>query len=285
MYLTLNDSYSINLNFPLEVEAGNNTAVSEKLPEEIEMTLKGKGWDLVSFMMSKDKKFKLNLSKLKNESRIITNQYLSERTNLPTNITVLKISPDTIDINLDKYAERIVKIRNNIVIKAKENYQIIGEPKFQPDSVRIRGASSLINKIKFIPTENKYFENVNGVVTGIINLKDTLSNLIKIEPKSVKYTFNVQLSGEKSFDEIPVNISNVPGDKEVVLLPPKINISLRGGVDEISRLTAQDINVFINFSTIEEDSLGYVEPEIKLPIDAYIIKIEPDKFQYILKRK
>lgn len=249
------------------------------------MTLKGKGWDLLSLMMSKDKIYKLNLAKLKNDYKIITSQSLSERTSIPASITVLRTSPDTIDINLDKYGERMVKIKNNIVIKTKENYQMIGEPKFQPDSVKIRGAASLLNKIRFIPTEYKYFENVNGVVTGIINLQDTLSNLIRIEPRSVKYSFNVQLSGEKSFNDIIIQIPNVPSDKEVVLLPPKINISLRGGVDEISRLTLQDINVFINFSSIEEDSVGYVVPEIKLPIEANIIKMEPDKFQYILKKK
>ncbi|CAN5584867.1 hypothetical protein BH10BAC5_BH10BAC5_06410 [soil metagenome] len=285
LYLTLNDSYSININFPLIVESGKNSAVSERLPDEIEMTLKGKGWDLLSLMMSKDKIYKLNLAKLKNDYKIITSQSLSERTSIPASITVLRTSPDTIDINLDKYGERMVKIKNNIVIKTKENYQMIGEPKFQPDSVKIRGAASLLNKIRFIPTEYKYFENVNGVVTGIINLQDTLSNLIRIEPRSVKYSFNVQLSGEKSFNDIIIQIPNVPSDKEVVLLPPKINISLRGGVDEISRLTLQDINVFINFSSIEEDSVGYVVPEIKLPIEANIIKMEPDKFQYILKKK
>ncbi len=269
----------------MEVESGKNTAVSEKLPDAIEMTLQGKGWDLLSLMMSKNKLYKLNLSRLKNDSRIITNQSLSERTNLPPSITVLRTSPDTIDISLDKYGERTVKIKNNIVIKAKENYQIIGEPKFQPDSVKIRGAASLINKIRFIPTEYKYFEDVNGIVTGVINIKDTLTSLIKIDPRTVKYTFNVQLSGEKTFEGININLPNIPSDKEVVLLPPKITLSLRGGVDEISKLSAQDINVFINFSSIEEDSVGYVVPEIKLPIEANIIKMEPDKFQYILKKK
>ena len=281
----MSDSYSVTLNFPLEVESGKNSAVSDKLPDEVEMTLQGKGWDLLSLMMSKNRSYKLNLSKLKNDFRIITNQSLTERTSIPASITVLKVTPDTIDINLDKYGERTVRIKNNITIKAKDNYQIIGEPRFLPDSVKVRGAASLINKIKYIPTEFKYFENVNGVVTGIINLQDTLSNLIKIEPKSVKYTFNVQLSGEKTFEGINVNIPNVPSDKEIVLLPPKITISLRGGVDEISRLTSQDINVFINFTSIEEDSVGYVVPEVKLPIDANIIKMEPDKFQYILKKK
>jgi len=99
MYLTLSDSYSITMNFPLEVEAGKNSAVSEKLPDEVEMTLQGKGWDLISLMMSKNRSYKLNLSKLKNDFRIITNQSLTERTTIPASITVLKISPDTIAKN------------------------------------------------------------------------------------------------------------------------------------------------------------------------------------------
>jgi YbbR domain-containing protein len=90
---------------------------------------------------------------------------------------------------VDKY----VKVKTNIQINTRENYSIIGEPVFSPDSVLVQGAQSIIRRITFIPTENKIFNNVNSNITGIINLKDTLSNLIRINPQLVEYSYNIQL--------------------------------------------------------------------------------------------
>jgi YbbR domain-containing protein len=285
IYINLNLSYSLDLNIPVDVQYSKSQAVSEEIPGSIDITVKGKGWDLLSILISKDLKYSLDISKLKKDTKIITEQFVNERLNLQPSVSVLKINPDTINISFDKVSEKFVPVKNNITVKLVDGYSIIGSPALSPDSVKIKGSSNLINKIKFIPTEQKIYTGVNTGISGIIRLKDTLSSLIKIEPLQVSFSYVIQLSAEKNFEEVEVGILNVPEDKEVLLIPPKITLSLRGGVEQLTQINASDISVKVEFSNIENDTLGFVVPSVTVPEETSLLNIEPQKLQYIIKKK
>src|SRR5829696_5319590 len=106
LYINLNLSYSLDLSIPVEVQSAKNQALSEEIPSSIDVTVKGKGWDLLNILISKNLKYFLDISKLKKDSRIITEQFVNERLNLQPNVSVLKIIPDTININFDKVSEK-----------------------------------------------------------------------------------------------------------------------------------------------------------------------------------
>ena len=285
LYISLNLSYSLDVSIPFEIQTTKSQALTEEVPNTIDVKVKGKGWDLLNILISKDLKYSLDISKLKKDSKIITEQFVNERLNLQQNVSILEINPDTISINFDKVFEKLVPLKNNIVLNLKEGYSIVGNPVLIPDSVKIQGASYLLNKIKFIPTELKVINNVNSDIQGVVNIKDTLSSLIKVDLKQVNFRYRIQLSAEKSIDDILINVLNVPQDKEVLLIPPKLNVSLRGGVEQLSQITPADVIVNIEFGKIENDTLGFVIPDLIIPDETSLLKTEPQKLQYIIKNK
>lgn len=285
LYLNLNQSFSLDLSIPVIINSSKTQALAEEIPNNIDVKIRGKGWDLLNILISQDLVYDLDISKMKKDSKIITEQFVNERLKLQTDITVVDINPDTIDINFDKVSEKKVPVRNNIVVNLRDGYRIIGDPALDPDSVSIKGASYLLNKIKYIPTVTKVFNNVNSDISGTITLKDTLQNLLKVEKSSVDFFIKVQLSAEKNYEDIEVKILNVPEDKEVLLIPPKITISIRGGVEELTRISAGEIIPNIEYNSIEVDTLGFVIPELVLPENTNLMKIEPQKLQYIIKKK
>ena len=285
LYINLNLSYSLDISIPVEIQTTKSQALTEDIPNKIEVKVKGKGWDLLNILISKDLKYNLDISKMKKDSKIITGQFVNERLNLQQNVSILEINPDTININFDKVFEKLVPVRNNITLNLKEGYSIVGTPVLIPDSVKIQGSSYLLNKIKYVPTEYKVISNVNSDVSGVVNLKDTLSNVIKIDQKQVNFRFKIQLSAEKNLDDILINVLNVPQDKEVLLIPPKLSVSLRGGVEQLTQITSSDVIVNIEFGKIENDTLGFVIPEIIIPDETSMLKSEPSKLQYIIKNK
>lgn len=285
IYLNLSYTYSIEVQIPLEVNFSKSEAVADQLPSNLDVTVNGKGWDLLNILLFKKLQYKLDLSKFKNESKIVTNQSTQDRINLPSNITITKIEPEELDINIDRYSEKYVRLKNNLVIKTKDNYKLVGTIKLSPDSVKIIGANSVLSKIKYIPTELKVIEDVNSNMSGLVNIKDTLGNLIRIEPRSVKFSFNVELSADKNFEDIEIAVNNIPENKEVLLIPPKAEISLKGGVEQLSKINPSEIKLYIDFSKLEDDTLGYFVPEIQLPVEANVVNITPQKFQYIIKMK
>lgn len=285
LYLKFNVVYNVELTIPLNVQVANNQALSETLPENITVVASGKGWDLLNLMISRDRDFSLDLSNVKNDTKLNTRQLLGERMDIPSNVSVLSVEPETITVSFEKVFKKYVKIRNNISLQLSEGYEIIGEPEIRPDSVLVSGASSIVSNIRSLSTEYKLIKDVNEDVTITVALKDTLSNVIRVEPSMVTVIFNVDLLAEKDFNDLEIQIENLPDDKEVLLVPPRLSLSLRSGVNELAAINPGDIKIIVQYSEIENDSLGFVVPEIILPFDASIINMTPDKLQYIIKQK
>lgn len=284
-YVSLSSSYSLDLSVPVEVKTTKSQALSDELPSSIEMTVKGKGWDLLSMILSRDLRYTLDLTKVKRDSRVSTRQLISESMNLKQDLSLVTLNPDTISISFDRVLEKRVPVRSDIRINLREGYSIIGKPKLTPDSVTITGSANLVSRIRSVSTESKVFENVNSSVSGTIALKDTFPSSVKADVRSVDFRYNIQLSAEKSIEEVIVSINDVPDDKEVLLIPPKITVSIRGGVDQLARISPSDITAGVEFPDIESDTLGFVVPEINIPEETSLLSFEPQKLQYIIKKK
>ncbi|MCX6165227.1 MAG: CdaR family protein [Ignavibacteriae bacterium] len=285
MYINLNLVYNISVSIPLDIKLSKVQAIASDLPNTVDVSIKGKGWDLLGVVLSKNLKLNLDLTNYKKDTKINIAQSVNELLSLSSNVLILAVNPDVIEINFDNITSKTVKVKNLVNVVPKNGYIIIGAPKVNPDSVKISGAISVIGKIKFLPTEQINILNVNSGFTKTINIIDTLNNIVKIEPKSVTVTYDIELSAEKNYEDINVLISNVPQDKEVLLIPPKLKIYLRGGVEQLAKINPEEIFAGIEYKQIENDSLGYVSPKISLPVDVTVIKYEPQKFQYIIKKK
>lgn len=285
LYISLSDNYIVNLSIPVNLKLSQRQALASEIPNTIDVTLRGKGWDLLTVMLGHKPVYNLDLSNYKKNVKISPISDLKSIIGIPEHITVLNIYPDTLDIVFDNITEKYLKVKNNLTVIPKEGYVIVGNPRIEPDSVKVYGASSVIMKLKSIPTESLTIENVSQKFSKIVNLKDTLTNLIQIEPKTVTIFYNIELLAEKKLEGVDVVVKNLPLDKEVVIIPPKIDLIFRGGVNHLSRLRESDVAVSIDFNVLEKDSTGFITPDIRIPVDYGLIKYEPNQFQYIIKSK
>ena len=283
--VSLNFLYNINLKIPLDVKLRDNQALADELPGEIEVVLRGRGWDLLGMWFSKDLNYLLDLSSVKRNLKLSIQTTVGEKINLPSDVSVVAAYPDTLNIDFDNISTKYARVKNIVTVNLKEGYEIVGSPKITPDSVKITGASSVLSKIKFISTEKKEFKSINSNLTVDINLSDSMSNLVKIEPRTVKIFYKIELAAEKKFEDLNVIIYNIPQNKEVLLIPPNLTLSLRGGVDLLTKISPSELKISIDFDMIEKDTLGSVTPNIEIPENLTLINFTPQKFQYIIKRK
>ncbi len=285
IYINLNQSYSIDITVPLKVKLSGRQALSSDLPSQVEMNIRGKGWDLLTILLAKNITYNLDLTGYKKDTKLSTLQAVRELLTIPSGVSVMYVYPDTLDIKFDNIQEKTVKIKNNITVIPKEGFIIIGTPKLTPDSVKITGAGSVISKIKSIGTEYKTFSEMNSSFTKTVYILDTLTNLINIEPKSVTISYQIELAAEKDFEDFTIQVKNIPEDKEVLIIPPKVTFSVRSGVDQLAKLSEESIKVFIEYNSIEKDSSGIVTPVIELPGNINLLNINPNQFKYIIKSK
>lgn len=284
-YVNLNLTYTIETTVPLKLKSGKSQGISNEIPNTLDVVFKGKGWGLMKILLSKNLVYYVDLTSFKKDTRVDLMQNTGEIVNLPSDVVVQSVNPGFIDVTFDNTITKMVKVRNNTSVITKDGYTIIGGVKITPDSVKITGAASVVMKIKYVQTENIVFRDINSNISKDVRLIDSLGNQVKIEPTVVNVSYKLELSAEKTFEDIDVNVYGVPIDKDVLIIPPKISISLRGGVEELSKLTAKDIKIGINFKQIEADEQGEVEPTIELSDIFTLIKIEPHRFQYIIKKK
>ncbi|MBN1633920.1 MAG: hypothetical protein JW917_07140 [Ignavibacteria bacterium] len=285
LYINLLQSYVVDISVPLNVKLSMKQALGSELPASIDITVKGKGWDLISLRLSKNPTYYLDLTNYKRDAKISTLQEIRNLLNIPNTISVINIYPDTLEITFDNLTEKKIKVKNNITVIPKEGYVLVGNPEITPDSLKISGATSVLSKIKFLPTEYAILNNINTDITKTVKIKDTLSNIIKVEPKQVKVSFKIELAAEKELNDVNVLVKGVPDDKEVVIIPSKVKLTFRGGVEQLSNISDEKIVVQVDFKSIEKDSTGFVTPNIEMPENLNLINYEPNQFQYIIKKK
>lgn len=284
-YVNLNLSYTHTINVPLKVKSGKSQGVSSDLPASLEVTLRGKGWGILKILASGNLEYNLDLSSFKKDSRIDLTQNLGESVILPADVFLQSVSPGFIDVTFDNIITKMVRVKNNTSLVPKEGYTIVGNVKIEPDSVKISGSGSILGRIKYVQTEYLVFKDVSSDFSRVIKITDTLGSQISLEPREVKVSYRVELSAEKTLQDILVSVYDVPDDREVLIIPPRINLTVRGGVSELSKLNISDIKVGVDFNKIESDEQGFVEPYIELSDIYSLIKIEPQRFQYIIKKK
>lgn len=281
----MNTTFNYSIEIPLDVSISDNQSIGSNIIDSVKITMNGSGWDLLGVILKRDLKYSVDVSNLRRDARIVLMQQVNERTGIPFAVRVLSVEPDTIYIAYGEVATKYIPVINNVVIEPRAGYDVIGRPVISPDSIKITGPAAEIRKINSIQTESRTVKDVNSNVTIAVKLQSDLGASIKLEQSEVNISYIVELSAEKTFEEITIVVQNIPPDKDVLLIPPTLSISFRGGVEELSEINATDIFAFINFDDIYLDTLGYVVPKIEVSGNVETLGFIPDKFQYIIKNK
>ncbi|MDH3267694.1 MAG: hypothetical protein OEM46_02450, partial [Ignavibacteria bacterium] len=88
---------------------------------------------------------------------------------------------------------------------------------------------------------------------------------------------------DKQFESITVDVLDIPSGREVVLLPNKVNINIRGGIEILGKLTPEQFHAYVKFQTLIKDTTGSVVPEIILPKNVTLQFSKPDRLRYVIR--
>ena len=256
--------------------------VGTKLPGNIIIKLKGKGWKLASESLGAEAEF---IASAKFDSgKINLNLYnsLSENRWLANDIEVIKIDPDTISFKVEKIVTKKIKISPNLNLNFKPGYGLAEPVYIYPESTFVYGPWSIVKNLNSVSTEYiSYYKSDSGI-------KENLS-LVPVEGisfgiNSATLFLNVQKIVDMNFDGLPVKIYDIPVDRDIIILQNKISIGVRGGIELLGKLTPDQFKVSLNYRNIAMDTLGSVIPDIQLPPNLSIIYVKPERLRYIIKK-
>lgn len=284
--LNLNQNYEIEKTIPVKIKINKPFAVSGNIPLNLDVKFRGIGWNLIRLFTSFNLEFTYDInSKKKDQFIIVTKEYLDNNLGLSQNLQITGVYPETLFVKIENYEEKYVRINPNLQINCMDGYQIVGKPELKPDSIKIGGAIDILKMLNHLNTKSMVFDKVNAGISRKINVSDSLSNILWFSQSELDLKINIEPTAEKEFTNIEINVTELPEDKEVLLIPQSVSIQLKGGVNQLAGIESGRIKAFIDYRKILSDSTGSLTPVFDIPPGCTVISIKPETIQYVIKKK
>ena len=245
LWLSINMGYEYQtvVSVPLVLEnIKPNRALAKPVPPIVNVKVHASGWQLVGLYFAPNVRYVLDISDISNRFNFVTSKDIGERLKLPQGIQTVDIKPDTIMVVLDDKVKKTVPVEPVVAMTFREGYGVVGDIESIPDSITLTGAKDLLDKIDRWQTDPLVFSGLKSDVNARVGVSDTMSFSITPSPAAVTVQIDVQPIAEKSFKGIPVEVNQVPGNRLVVLIPPKIDIIVRGGIEQVAAVEQKDFS-------------------------------------------
>lgn len=281
--VTLSGDFTSTISVKIQVvETPKNFALGKISHKEIYLRVKAKGWELAKFGLGGEREFVVSAHRRIGRSRIDLRKEVENNPWLVSSFHLVEMAPTHIEINIDKTITKVVKVKQNIAVEFKSGYGIASDIKIVPEEVEISGAASILQNIDSLETELELLQNIDDRVETDIAFQEIEG--VTLSEKNCRIEFDVQKIVDKSFDDLPVEIRNVPQSKELILFPGKISVVLKGGINKLGRLTNDSVKAFIDFWEIQRHEEEQIEPVIEIPPFTTLVDVKPKKLEYIIKQ-
>ena len=273
-FIKSEDTYTVNLDIPLVARnLQEQKTYKEEVPESIFVTLKGTGRSFIWLRVFNnfyrdDFKAVIDLSSITDEYNFELDSYYKENPEkivLPSSLDlqfVEVLNPRNVQIKLQRYMVKKVPIESQILVSTEPGYIALGE-QFSPDSISIGGPEEAVNQIDFVFTEKDTLIDLVASVNGNWSILNP-NKLVSFDPKKVDALIDVQPISETIITGIPVQLINNPNDVNVFVNPATVSLTIVGGLNQITNILPEDIDVIIDFDLWNSEKQFY-SPTIKLP--------------------
>lgn len=280
--IALNNEYLSSINAKLVIkDPPKNYSISVELPDEILISVKGTGWNLLKYTLFEKAEFEISIHKKVGKKKIDLKDFVNSNNWLSSNFKVIDINPNSFDIDFERSISKTVRVYSKLKLDFENGYDIVSDIEIEPQFIEVVGAPSLLKRIDSVFTIQKEFNNIKENFFENIPLQLIKGTEFSNEYCTIK--FNVQKIVDKNFENIPVNVINAPNDQEIILYPSKVNILLKGGINILGKLTNDSIKAFVDFDKLNRDD-NYVIPQVVLPKFIKLISIEPNNLEFVIKK-
>lgn len=283
--VSMNDDYSVAIKVPFKVtNMPHNMALVNPIPKTILVRVRGTGWQLASAYLSTTTSISVDVSNFNKNRIVLASRDLGYSLDLGSSATVLSFTPDTVVMALGPIETKKLKVVPRIEVQPRKGFIVVGPPEVSPDSVTITGAARLVGRMDTWYTERKVFKRAMNSITTTLPLSDTLAGIVALGAKTVNVGVNVQQIAENTYKDIPIRIVNNTDSTDIILLPPTVDVTLRGGINTMSEIATDSLSVTINYNQLIHSRVPHVKPVVKAPAALQVISIDPDSVEFVIRK-
>lgn len=284
--VTLGEEFSISLDVPLIVHnIPEGKALRGILPSTIAVRLRGTGWRIVSMLFSGTPQCVLNVAALGSHAVVVNKTQVMNNIILAAGVHPVDVNIDTLVLSLDRYVDRELRVQADVVVDCPDGYGVVGGVRVKPERIVVGGAESILRAADSWKTEHVVFSNVREPFVAQVALLHADGYLFHIPQKTVQISVNVQPFAEKTLIGLPVETHSVPPYREIIFIPPRIDVIVRGGIDQLASLSSDDVRLSVDYRVLVNDTTGYVQPAVESPPGIRVLTKRPERLQYIIRRR
>ena len=289
LLVKLSNPHTLTINFqlfPTQLES-NELIISDK-PNSINITLNGRGFELLKYYIRKPIiEVDFTLLRKNNGKYFWTKVDQIDKINNHFNskILVKSITPDSVIFPFD--SQFIKKVPVNILVESTflVGFDLIDEFKSYPDSIVITGPKSMLDTINNISTKQIKLNDISSNIKVPVDLKIP-SNLspFRLSHQSVSIVGKVDKFTE-GLVNLPVTVINIPDSLNINFFPKEVSVSFYSSLKAFSEISETDFKVQCDFNSINNDN-NYLYPIlVEKPLSIKTAELKINKLEFIITSK
>ncbi len=284
--VAISDDYQVTVQAPLRIEnVPPGKAISSSIPPTLTLRLRGKGWQMATELWLSDLTLTFPVQMFTGGKKAITLSDVAEKLSSKNGVQVLEMTPDSVYVRMDQQVQKTVAVVLDCQLAFKEGYGPVGPTIVAPESVTVFGAEEVLRSIDSWSTVHGTFDNLRGPLEADLPLASAGSRVVQLSVSRVHLSADIEPFAEKTVSGLLVDVKDVEPSRELILIPPKIDVVIRGGIRQLSTIAADDFHVSVDYRNVVADSSGYVDAEILAPPGVQVVARKPEHLQYVVRRR
>ena len=284
--VNLREQYQISLDAPLTIDGiPEGMAIRTPVPATLQLRFRGDGWRLATLLIGSVPHLHVPLSSLAPDNPTISINDVLDHIALARGVQLIDINPDTVSVMLDRKGNKTVAVIPDVTLSFRDGYGQVGPVIVSPESITVSGATAVLGQITAWHTAAVRFADLKNPLEEDVRIAESADHPLEFSPASVKIRVNIQPFAERVFSGLPVEIRALPPNRDIIFIPPKVEIVARGGIRQLASVLPVDFQVSVDYASILKDTTGYIDPTVTPPSGMQVVAQRPERLQYIVRKR
>lgn len=283
-YVTLTRTYEDDVQVPIAVLPPAGQTIISSVPAQMLVRVRTSGLRLANFQLFKRPDtcdLKLEQQSASDPSVFsVTNTALIRELSAALGVRVMSVSPMDVMVRTGTPVMKSVPLKVRHTITCRQGFVMTSAPVADRASVTLKGITDVITPLNHWSTKNIMLDDVHESMFIDVPVSDSLPSLVDVTPHSVRVHINVQQVAEALVHDVPVILSKRLIEAGYEARPPRITVTLRGGVEDLSTITTTDVRAEVS----DYRPYGACIPRVVAPTAMRVIATQPRLVQVVRRQ-
>jgi YbbR domain-containing protein len=277
--------YQYTERFPLKItDLPEQLLLAEKLPDHVNVTVEGKGKELLKLILAEKKTLKIDAAEFKRGETDYTVR--PEDVPIPEDLelTVAAIlPPKNLKVRLDYGMEKQLPVKPEVQVTPADGYEQVGGLHYSPKEVVVSGPRMWLRNLQEIQTQKQEIQDAKESVSGQVGLILPEGYNLSLSEDKINYSANVEKTEQTETPARSISPLNVPRRADIELRPDSASLTLAGAQSLINQLEPDSIRVFVDCSQASRRDTVKLPVRVDLPVGIRLVSTRPDSVLAVLK--